>query len=156
MRLVAVAGSSGLIAHSRPSIGRGFTDGIGCNRLATMFTLARTFRLLICASSRAFFTFVNADLSHGNFLTRYPESLGCPFSSSEKSDSSELVYWELPTACSTKAFFSSDQGMVFRVCSLLWIFFQSRPHLLQFLCFLGSFIHSYMKSLKIIISLEQA
>lgn len=122
VRLVAVAGSSGLIAHSRPSIGRGFADGIGCNRLATMFTLARTFRLLICASSRAFFTFVNADLSHGNFLTRYPESLGCPFSSSEKSDSSELVYWELPTACSTKAFFSSDQGMVFRVCSLLWIF----------------------------------
>ena len=96
-----------LIAHSRPSIGRGFVDGIGCNRLATMFTLTRTFRLLICASSRAFFTFVNADLTNGNFLTRYPESLG--------SDSSELVYWELPTACSTKAFFSSDQGMVFRV-----------------------------------------
>ena len=115
MRLVAVAGSSDLIAHSRPSIGRGFVDGIGFSRLATMFTLARTFRLLICASSRAFFTFVKADLSHGNFLTRYPESLGCPFSSSENSDSSELVYWELPTACSTKAFFSSDQGMVFRV-----------------------------------------
>ena len=115
MWLVAVAGSSGLMAHSRPSIGRGFVDGIGCNRLATMFTRARTFTLLICASSRAFFTFVNADLSHGNFLTRYPESLGCPFSSSEKSDSSELVYWELPTACSIKAFFSSDQGMVFRV-----------------------------------------
>ena len=59
MWLVAVAGSSGLTAHSRPSIGRGFVDGIGCNRLATMFTLARTFRLLICASSRAFFTFAN-------------------------------------------------------------------------------------------------
>ena len=37
MRLVAVAGSSALIAHSRPSIGRGLVDGIGCNRLATMF-----------------------------------------------------------------------------------------------------------------------
>ena len=37
VRLVAVAGSSALIAHSRPSIGRGFVDGIGCNRLATMF-----------------------------------------------------------------------------------------------------------------------
>ena len=117
MRLVAVARSSGLIAHSRPSIGLGFADGIGCNRLATMFT----FRLLVCASSRAFFTFFNADISHGNFLTRYPESLNCPLSSSEKSDTSELVYWELPTACSTKAFFSSDQGMVFRV-SLLWFF----------------------------------
>ena len=87
MRLVAVAGSLGLIAYSKPSIGQGFVDGIGCNRLATMFTLARTFRLLICASSRAFFTFINADLSYGNFLTRYLESLGCPFSSSEKSDS---------------------------------------------------------------------
>ena len=113
--LVAVAGSSGLIALSRLSIGRGFVDGIGCSRLATMFTLARTFRLLTCASSRTFFTFVNVDLSHGNFLTRYSESLGCPFSSSEKSDSSELVYWELPTACSTIAFFSSDQDMVLRV-----------------------------------------
>jgi len=113
--LVAVAGSSGLTAHSTPSIDRGFVDGIGCNRFATMFTLARTFRLLTCALSRAFFTFVNADLSHGNFLTRYPESFGCPFSSSEKSASSELVYWELPTACSTKDFFSSDQGMVLRV-----------------------------------------
>ena len=49
VKLVAVAGSSGLIAHSRPSIGRGFVDGVGCNRLATMFTLARTFRLLIRA-----------------------------------------------------------------------------------------------------------
>ena len=115
MGLVAVAGSLGLIAHSRPSIGWGFVDGIGCSRLATMFTLARTFRLLTCASSRTFFTFVNVDLSHGNFLTRYSESLGCPFSSSEKSDSSELVYWELPTACSTIAFFSSDQDMVLRV-----------------------------------------
>lgn len=54
MWLVAVAGSSRLIAHSRTSIGRGFVDGIGCNRLATMFTLARTFRLLICASSELF------------------------------------------------------------------------------------------------------
>ena len=54
MGLVAVAGSLGLIAHSRPSIGRGFVDGIACNRIATMFTLAGTFRLLICASSRAF------------------------------------------------------------------------------------------------------
>ena len=115
MGLVAVAGSLGLIAHSRPPTGRGFVDGIGCSRLATMFTLARTFRLLTCASSRTFFTFVNVDLSHGNFLTRYSESLGCPFSSSEKSDSSELVYWELPTACSTIAFFSSDQDMVVRV-----------------------------------------
>ena len=41
MWLVAVAGSSDLIAHSRPSIGRGFVDGIGCNRLATMFTQER-------------------------------------------------------------------------------------------------------------------
>ena len=54
MGLVAVAGSSDLIAHSRPSIGRGFDDGIGCNRLATIFTLARTFRLLMCASSKTF------------------------------------------------------------------------------------------------------
>ena len=115
MGLVAFAGSSGLIVHSRPSIGRDFVDSIGCKHLATMFTVARTFRLLTCASSRAFFTFVNVDLSHGNFLTRYPESLGCPFSSSEKSESSELVYWELPTAYSTKAFLSSDQGMVFSV-----------------------------------------
>ena len=72
MGLVAVAATAGLIAYSRPLIGPGFVDGIGCNHLATMFTLARTFKLLICSSSRAFFTFVNADLSHGDFLTRYP------------------------------------------------------------------------------------
>ena len=32
--LVAFAGSSGLIVHSRPSIGRDFVDGIGRNHLA--------------------------------------------------------------------------------------------------------------------------
>lgn len=72
VELVAVAGSSNLTAHARPSTGRGFVDGIGCNRLATIFTLARTFRLLICASSRAFFTFVSADPSLGNFFDETP------------------------------------------------------------------------------------
>lgn len=53
---------------------------------------------------------VRADLSQGSFLTRYPFSCVRPFSSSDRSDSSELVYCAV-IAFKIVAFLVSDQGI---------------------------------------------
>ena len=81
-----------------PSFGGPRVDGLRWARLATKLTRARLLRFLTYASSSVFLTFVRADLSHGSFLIKYAESLQFPSSSSEKSDSSELVYSFMPMA----------------------------------------------------------
>ena len=78
-----VESRAGLTAHSMPSFGGQRVDGLLWAHLVTKVTRARLLRFLTYASSSLFLTFVRADLSHGNFLTKYAESLQFPSSSSE-------------------------------------------------------------------------
>ena len=67
-------------------------------------------------------TFVRALLSQGNFFTKYAETMTFPFPSSDKSDSSELVYSNEPMTFCISIFSSVDQGILARIESLLWTF----------------------------------
>ena len=64
--------SSVLTAHSGPFGGRRRAENLSCESLLIRFTLALGLRLLMKASSSALLAFVRADLSQGNFFTRYP------------------------------------------------------------------------------------
>lgn len=77
-------------------------------------------------------TFFKQVRSHGNFFTRKQDSRDSPFSSSDQSDSSELVYSMRPTAFSISFFFSNDHGMAFKVESLLWIFWAENENIIAF------------------------